>query len=295
MRVGVILLPTDPWAETVTRAQHLEALGYDHLWTYDHLSWQRYRERDWHAAIPWLTGIAMATTTMRLGTIVASPNFRHPVTLAKEAMTLDHISSGRLTLGIGAGGSGFDATVLGDEPLTPAQRAARFVEWTEVLDKLLRVPGTSHRGEWYTVDDARTIPACVQQPRLPLAIAATGPKTLELVARLADTWITYGTHMADDATAEETEGAVRRQADILETACGRHDRDPATIRRLYMIGSTAERPLASVAAFVDFAGRYAAMGFTDLVFHHPRADDPAWDEPEAIVDEIATNVLPTMR
>src|SRR4029077_494493 len=135
---------------------------------------------------------------------------------------------------------------------------------------------------------------CVQQPRVPLAIAATGPKTLDLAARLADTWITYGTHMADDATAGETEAAVRRQAEILEAACERHDRDPATIRRLYMIGSTAERPLASVAAFVDFAGGSAGMGFTALGFDPPGADDPAWDEPEAIVDEIATDVLPTM-
>ena len=106
MRVGVLMLPTDPWPDTVRRAQELERLGYDHLWTYDHLSWRRYRDRDWHAAIPWLTGIAMATERVRLGTMVASPNFRHPVTLAKEAMTLDHVSGGRLTLGIGAGGTG---------------------------------------------------------------------------------------------------------------------------------------------------------------------------------------------
>src|SRR3954470_16568118 len=137
MRIGVLLLPTDPWPQTVARAQHLEALGYAHLWTYDHLSWRRYRDLPWHAALPWLTGLAGVTTRVRLGTMVTSPTFRHPVSLAKEAMTLDHVSGGRVTLGIGAGGSGFDATVLGDEPLTPAERASRFVEWTEVLDRLL--------------------------------------------------------------------------------------------------------------------------------------------------------------
>ncbi len=62
-----------------------------------------------------------------------------------------------------------------------------------------------------------------------------------------------------------------------------------------MIGNTAERPLASTGAFDDFVGRYAAMGFTDLVFHHPRPDDPEWDEPASIVDEIATEVLPRWR
>ena len=138
MRVGVLMLPTDPWPDTVERAQRLERLGYDHLWTYDHLSWRRYRDRDWHAAIPWLTGLAMATDRIRLGTMVASPNFRHPVTLAKEAMTLDHVSGGRLTLGLGAGGPGFDATVLGGAQPSPSARVARFAEFVEVLDELLQ-------------------------------------------------------------------------------------------------------------------------------------------------------------
>src|SRR6185437_15172338 len=109
------MLPTDPWPETVRRARHLEAMGYDHLWTYDHLSWRRYRERAWHAAMPWLTGVAAATTRVRVGPMVVSPTFRHPLPFAKEAMTLDHVSDGRLTLGLGAGGTGFDATVLGDD------------------------------------------------------------------------------------------------------------------------------------------------------------------------------------
>ena len=138
MRIGVLMIPTDPWPTSVERAHHLESLGYDHLWTYDHLSWQRYREEPWHAAIPWLTGIAAATSTIRLGTMVTSPNFRHPVTLAKDAMTLDHISAGRLTLGIGAGGTGFDATVFGDEILHPRERASRLIDFVDVLDGLLR-------------------------------------------------------------------------------------------------------------------------------------------------------------
>ncbi len=97
MRIGVLLLPTDPWPVTVQRVRTVEALGYDHLWTYDHLSWRRYRDRAWHAAIPWLTGVAGVTSRIRLGTMVASPNFRHPVTLAKDAMTLDNVSNGRVT------------------------------------------------------------------------------------------------------------------------------------------------------------------------------------------------------
>ncbi|WP_327001305.1 LLM class flavin-dependent oxidoreductase [Dactylosporangium sp. NBC_01737] len=291
MRIGVLLLPTDPWPQTVARARHLEALGYDHLWTYDHLSWRRYRELPWHAALPWLTGLAGVTSRVRLGTMVTSPTFRHPVALAKEAMTLDHVSGGRVTLGIGAGGTGFDATVLGEQVRTPRQRAERLTEFVEVLDGLLREPAYSHRGEHYTVDDARMVPGCVQQPRLPLAIAAAGPKTLALAARLGDAWITYGEPDAADQSPAAIEAAVRRQAAILEERCAELGRDPASMDRVYLVGNTAERPLASVAAFEDFAGRYAALGFTDIVFHDPRPGDPVWTEDPAIVDAIAERFM----
>jgi hypothetical protein len=78
----------------------------------------------------------------------------------------------------------------------------------------------------------------------------------------------------------------------LEAACVAIGRDPSTIRRIYLIGNTADRPLASVEAFDDFVGRYSELGFTDLVFHHPRPDDPVWNEPESIVEAIASEVLP---
>lgn len=292
MRVGVLLLPTDPWPETVERARRLEQLGYHHLWTYDHLSWRRYRYRAWYAAVPWLTGLAAATRTIRLGTMVASPNFRHPVTFAKEAMTLDHISDGRLTLGLGAGGAGPDATVLGGRRPTPAERTARLAEFLEVLDRLLREPATSYQGTHYTVDDARMIPGCRQRPRLPLAIAAGGKATLSLAARYADAWVTDGDPKERDTTPAGTERIVRSQADQLSGYCAAIGRDPGEIARIYLAGNTDERPLASVAAFTDFLGRYRELGFTDVVFHHPRPDDPVWTDNPEIVESIATEVLP---
>lgn len=292
MLVGVLMIPTDPWVEARRRAQQVEALGYDHLWTYDHLSWRRYRDRDWHAAVPWLTGMAAATSRVRLGTMVASPNFRHPVTLAKEAMTIDHVSGGRFTLGLGAGGTGFDATVLGDATMPTRERTARFSEFVELVDRLLREPAVSHRGSYYAADEARMIPGCVQRPRLPIAIAAGGRRSLALTARYADAWITYGYTDHRDTTPAGTAAAVRAQAEQLAEHCVAIGRDPNQIRRIYLIGNTDERPLTSVGAFTDFAGRYAALGFTDLVFHHPRSDDPVWDEPAEIVETIATEVLP---
>jgi alkanesulfonate monooxygenase SsuD/methylene tetrahydromethanopterin reductase-like flavin-dependent oxidoreductase (luciferase family) len=287
------MLPTDPWPETRERARRLEALGYDHLWTYDHLSWRRYRGRRWLAAIPWLTGIAGATDRIRLGTMVASPNMRNPVTLAQDSVTLDHVSSGRFILGLGAGGVGFDATVFGREPLSRAQLVDRLDEFVEVIDRLFAEPIVSHDGTYYTFNEACVQPASVQSPRIPIAIAAAGPRALGVVARRADAWITILT--PSEASPAEVQASVRTRVEQLDDACAAIDRDPQSVQRVYLIGDTGERPLASVGAFDDFVGRYAELGFTDVVFHHPRPDDPVWDEPESIVEEIASEVLPRLR
>jgi alkanesulfonate monooxygenase SsuD/methylene tetrahydromethanopterin reductase-like flavin-dependent oxidoreductase (luciferase family) len=295
MRIGVLLLPTDPWAETVDLARRLEQMGYAHLWTYDHLSWRRYRDQAWHATFPWLTGLAAATSSIRLGTMVSAPTIRHPVLLAKDAMTVDHISGGRFTLGLGSGGTGFDAEVFGEPLLSPAQSADRLREFVEVTDQLLSQPATSYSGTYFTVHEARMLPGCVQKPRLPLAVAAAGPRALAVTARHADAWITYGDRAHLDSPPAGIEQVVRDQADRLAAHCADIGRDPGEIDRIYLVGNTAERPLASVDAFADFAGRYRELGFTDIVFHHPRRDDPIWNDDPVVVEEIAAEVLPRLR
>jgi alkanesulfonate monooxygenase SsuD/methylene tetrahydromethanopterin reductase-like flavin-dependent oxidoreductase (luciferase family) len=285
------MLPTDPWAETVERARRLEQLGYDHLWTYDHLSWRRYRGQRWFNAIPWLTGLAGATERVELGTMVASPNFRHPVTLAHEAVTLDHVSNGRFVLGIGAGGVGFDSSVFGHEALSPAQLVARLDEFVELLGRLFAEDSVSYSGDYYTVSEAILRPASVREPRVPIAVAANGTKSIALVARRADAWIT----LADPTTPEDRPAdryeLIRTNVERLDHACAAIGRDASTVRRIFM----SDRPLGSVATFEDFAGELDALGFTDVVFHHPRADDPVWAEPESLVEDVATTVIAHMR
>ncbi len=295
MRVGVLMLPTDPWPETKARAQHIEALGYDHLWTYDHLSWRRYRGRPWFSALPWLTGVAGATDRIRLGTMVASPNLRHPVTLAHDSVTLDHVSGGRFILGVGAGGLGFDSGVFGAQTLAPGQLVARLGELVDLLGRLFTGEIVSYKGTYFTANEAVVRPVALQVPRVPIAIAAGGPKGLALVAHFGDAWITFGDTTTGDLSRAGTDAAVRRQSGQLDDACAAIGRDPETLARIYMIGNQEERPLASTGAFDDFLGRHAELGFTDVVFHHPRADDSAWDEPESIVDAIAADVLSRRR
>ena len=291
MRIGVLVMPTDPWPVAVATAQRLESLGYHHLWVYDHLAWRRYSDRPWHAIYPWLTGVAATTKRIRLGTMVANPNIRHPMVLARDAMTIDHVSNGRLTIGLGAGGTGFDATILGQEPLSPGQRIDRLREFASLYRQLFRSDVTDHSGVYYEVQGGRMLPGCVQSPHVPLAIAAGGQRALRVVAELGDAWITYGDTSTHDVSDSETESIVADQWEQIERRCAQIGRDPRELDRIYLIGNTRARPLQSIDAFDDFLGRYASLGFTDLVFHHPRADDPVWNEDPEIIDQIADRYL----
>jgi alkanesulfonate monooxygenase SsuD/methylene tetrahydromethanopterin reductase-like flavin-dependent oxidoreductase (luciferase family) len=293
VRIGVCIIPTDPWPVAREQAQRVEALGYDHLWTYDHLSWQHYREEPWFSAFPWLTGVAAATHRIRLGTLVSNPNFREPLTLAKDAIALDHVSGGRFVLGVGAGGTGWDATVYG--PAVEARvRTERFAEMVAALDGLLADGRFSFHGDHFVIDDARTLPGPLQQPRLPLAVAAKGPRALALTARYADVWITIGDPWRD-GRAVAIERAVREQSARLDDACTAIGRDPASVERLVLTGAGDDRPLASVDAFTDCVGRYRELGITDLVVHHPRPDDPHWDDPPDMLERIAAEALAAAR
>ncbi|MFF3629571.1 LLM class flavin-dependent oxidoreductase [Streptomyces sp. NPDC002164] len=291
LRLSTVILPVDRW-HAAGRAKWLRAeeLGFHTAYTYDHLSWRSFRDGPWFGALPTLTAAATATTRLRLGTLVTSPNFRHPVTLAKELISLDDISGGRITLGIGAGGSGFDATALGQEAWTPKERADRFGEFLPLLDRLLTEDAVTHRGTHYSAHEARTIPGCVQRPRLPFAVAATGPRGLRLAARYGQAWVTTGDpQLYEEGTPEQSVAALRVQAEKLGKACAEAGRDVAELDKVLLTGFTPDRgrPLESVDAFVDFAGRHRDLGFTEIVIHWPIPDsDFAADE--KVFERIAT-------
>ncbi|MDI5961966.1 LLM class flavin-dependent oxidoreductase [Streptomyces sp. SL13] len=294
LRLSALILPVRRWgAGGRDQWRHAEDLGFHAAYTYDHLSWRSFRDRTWFGALPTLTAAAGVTERLRLGTLVTSPNFRHPVTLAKELLTLDDLSDGRITLGIGAGGNGFDATVLGQEAWSPRERADRFAEFVPLLDRLLTEPAVTHTGAYYSADEARNIPGCVQRPRLPFAIAATGPRGLKLTARHGQAWVTTGDpRLADTGTPEQSRAAIRDQLDRLGDACAAVDRDPGTVGRILLTGFTPERAriLDSVEAFADFAGHHAALGIDEIVLHAPIPDsDFAVDQ--QVFDRIATETL----
>ncbi len=275
MRLGVVILPELPWPRARRVWQRAEALGFEHAWTYDHLAWRSLRDRPWFGAVPTLTAAAAVTDRIRLGPLVATPNFRHPVPFARELITLDEVSAGRLTLGLGAGGPGWDSTMLGQASWSARERADRFGEFVELTDRLLREPATSYRGRYFVADEARTYPGCVQQPRVPFAIAATGPRGMRLAASYGEVWVTTGDrHRERPLPADDGARVVRAQLDGVDAACAAVGRDPSSLRRLVLTGPVLDGGLASVDAFHETVGRYDEVGVTDLVVHWPRPDEP---------------------
>jgi alkanesulfonate monooxygenase SsuD/methylene tetrahydromethanopterin reductase-like flavin-dependent oxidoreductase (luciferase family) len=254
----------------------VEELGFDHAWTYDHLAWRSLRDSTWYGAVPFLAAGAVVTERIRLGTLVASPNFRHPVPFARELVTLDDLSNGRLTLGIGAGADGWDAVMMGQEPWSSTERADRFSEFLDLLDRLLRHPETSYQGRFYDAVDARTYPGCVQEPRIPFAVAATGHRGMRLAATYGQTWVTTGDLGPEGSLLDVDEGVpvVRAQMGRLDDACVAMGRDPASIDRLVLTGPRLVPGLMSVESFDETVGRYADIGVTDFVVHWPRDADP---------------------
>ncbi len=301
LRLSTVILPYRRWHEGGRATwQRAEELGFHSAFTYDHLSWRTFRDGPWFGAVPTLTAAAAVTDRLRLGTLVTSPNFRHPVTLAKELISLDDVSNGRITLGVGAGGTGFDATALGQDPWTPRERADRFGEFVPLLDRLLTEDGkdgVSYQGDYYSAHEVRNIPGCVQRPRLPFAVAATGPRGLKLAARYGQAWVTTGDpRLFESGTPEQSVQALRGQAEKLADACAAIGRDVRELDRILLTGFTPDRgrPLESVDAFVDFAGRHQELGFTEILIHWPIPDsDFAADE--RVFERIATEAPAQLR
>jgi alkanesulfonate monooxygenase SsuD/methylene tetrahydromethanopterin reductase-like flavin-dependent oxidoreductase (luciferase family) len=249
VRIGIVILPDERWAIASRRWRLAEEYGFDHAWTYDHLGWRDLIDGPWFDAVPTLTAAAMVTGRIRLGTFVASPNFRHPVHFAREITALDDISAGRLLLGVGAGGTGFDSAVLGGPELTPRERVDRFTEFLALLTHLLENDRTDFTGTHYRAVNARTTPGPVQQPRPPLVVAANGPRALRLAAQYGDGWVTTGAQAVDDEAAWWR--SVAEVSARFTDAAG--DRSPD---RYLNLDSSPVFSLSSVAAFTD--GRNSA-------------------------------------
>ncbi|WP_051111809.1 LLM class flavin-dependent oxidoreductase [Sciscionella marina] len=290
MRIGVVILPEHRWWVAEPKWRAAEEFGFHHVWTYDHIGWRSLVEGPWFGAVPTLTAAAMITSRIRLGMMVTSPNFRHPVPFARELLALDDISDGRFTLGIGAGGLGYDTEVFGAEPLSGAQRFARFTEFTESLGRLLGEKQSSYSGEYFTAVDAYGAPGCVQQPRMPFVLAANGPKSLRFAARQGEGWVTTGGHAED---AEQWWRLVRDTVARFEEALAEEGRDPRSVPRYLQTDACPVTAFESVDFFAEQLGRAKEMGFTDMLAPWPR-DEGVYAARESVLEQVAADVLPNV-
>lgn len=291
MRVGIVILPDQPWAQASRRWRLAEEYGFDHAWTYDHLGWRDLVGGPWFDAVPTLTAAATVTSRIRLGTLVASPNFRHPVHFAREVTALDDLTGGRLTIGVGAGGTGHDDRVLGLPALTKRQRVDRFAEFVTLLDRLLRDGRADFEGDHYRAVDARSHPGCVQQPRCPFLVAANGPRSMRLATQLGQGWVTIGAPTDDLDAWWRSVAELATHFEELAIAAGR---DPADLDRVLSLDAAPVFSLTSVDYFAEATGRAAELGFTDVITHWPRAD--SWYAgSETTLERVVSELLPTIR
>jgi len=206
--------------DVLHRTQRCEDLGIDSLWLYDHLYGPGMPDYPSMEAWTLATALLARTERIRVGHMVLCNQFRHPVTLAKMATTLDQISGGRLTLGIGSGSIEDEHRRAGMHWGTFAERSAQLGETLEILHQAFAQERIDFSGKHFTVSDMPIKPGAVQQPRPPIVVGGVGEKfTLPLVARYADVWNvpTYAL------------GEIEHKLSALRSICDDIGRDPQTI------------------------------------------------------------------
>jgi alkanesulfonate monooxygenase SsuD/methylene tetrahydromethanopterin reductase-like flavin-dependent oxidoreductase (luciferase family) len=286
LRVGALVLPNEPWADLVARWRRLEDGGVDSIWSCDHFTNPHRPGQPWFEATTSLAGLAAQTKRVRIGLLVGAIVSRSPVLFAKESLTIDHLSGGRLEIGLGAGGAPSDQPMWGVEEWSPMERSERFAEYVEVVDLLVRGGEVTHNGAWYRTTAAVMAPGFVQRPRPPLVLAAHGLGTLRVAAQFADTWNTYG----------PTLETARSSSNRLDDACVEIGRDPREIRRAALLGLAEGTAWTSATHFEDLVHEWFDAGFTEFVFYDPpygRAEVPTASADA--IDELLSVTVPRLR
>lgn len=259
------LTPLDrPWSELVARWRRLEDAGAGRIWVSDHLFNQQRPGEPWFGGWPSLAGLASVTTRVRIGMLVSPPALHVAATLAKQIVTVDHMSGGRLDVGLGAGGSSLDGELASAPRLASAERLKQFAGFVESLDRLLVPEGYGSLGGAPALQ-----PTPVQSPRPPFTIAGRSKVALQLVARYATRWNFYST--------ESSEGLDRalhiasRLGQRLDGECSAIGRDPAEIARslLFRNAPLAGHPLPTPELLRGLKHRFSEAGIDELVFFYP--------------------------
>ncbi len=250
MRFSFWPAPSQPFNDVLELARHVESTGWDGLWYADHfMPNAEDTSTPWPEA--WITLAALAQVPrLRLGTLVTGNTYRHPAVLAKMAATLDHISDGRVVLGIGSGWQENEHKQYGIPFYTVSERLKRLDEACQVIKSLFSETKSNFNGKYYQLADASLEPKPVQSP-LPLLIGGGGEQvTLKITAKYADEWNVWGTVESIKRTAvallfmSEDNGFLEKMRS-------------AELQQAAIIGTPAE--------VKDIVADYAAAGVDELI------------------------------
>ena len=301
LRFGVLAPQVVPYAVQQERWRELEAFGFDSVWLADHFVNPNRPAGRWFEAYTLMAAAAAQTERIRIGALVTSITFRHPAVLAKEALTIDHISGGRLELGIGAAGAPNDWGMTGLAEWEPLERARRFRDFVRMLDILLRGEasedgGISYVGRYYQAQEAVMDPGPVQLPRPPLTLAAARPVNMSFAARHAESWNQIPSDTFGDRaplSSDECVEQARARNEQMDELCMELGRDPGTLRRSILAGGgvTPDAVWSSEGAFRDFVGRYREAGVNEFIFYYPSRMEQA----DGHYERIAREVIPELR
>ena len=230
-----------------------EEAGFDHVWDFDHLAsiGQGGPDRPIYEGWTLQAAMAEATKRVRFGCLVTGNTYRHPVVLAKMAVTVDHLSGGRLEFGIGAAWAEIEHSMYGIEGLD--HRVGLLSESLQIIKSLWTDERTNFEGRYYRLKGAIANPKPIQKPYPPIWVGASGQTTLRLVARHADVWNIAG----------GDPDRVKELTPMLDEACGAVGRDPSEIRRSLQFGWDG----GARGELIDLCGRLLEVGVTEQVIY----------------------------
>ena len=257
MLISAKLAPTFDYPVLDRFWRDADELGFHGVWNYDHFYGLVDPQQPTLEAWTTLAAMATLTTRARVGCLVSSVTYRNPGLLAKMAVTVDHMSGGRLDFGIGAGWHEDEHRGYGIEFPSPGERVEMLDEALAVIRRLWTEDSVTHRGRFFTLQDAIANPKPRQRPHPPIVIGGGKPKMLRVIAKHADEWNMPSSGAADWATTSAA----------LDEACAEVDRDPSQIRRSVQIFLHPQDPgqvdaeLAKLTGYAEAGCQHAVLSF----------------------------------
>ena len=264
------------WPQLVAQWQLAEELGFDSVFLFDHFM-ALYADPDGPCleASTLLSALALKTSTIRIGVLVYGNTHRHPAVFAKEMATIDHVSDGRVIIGIGTGWNEREHTAYAIPFPSAGERVDMLDEAIQIIRSLFTEKRTTFEGEHYRLQDAPFAPKPLQA-RVPVMVGGDRPRMLKLIARHADIW-----------DSSRTPAGVREGLETIAGHCAEVGRDPGEIVCSVSLGADK---LEDERGFPDLVRSYRDAGADQLLFDFPLSDGGV-----ASTRRIATELIPQLK